>query len=295
LQTHGVAGVGVFESCDRRVHAVLGMRNDRFMGTRRLAAVLVVAACAVGSARLWTDALTPAAVPFVEPFSTPGGSNAAPKIIVVTATEPRAGGRFPKVVRKTTASSARTSRIVIVKTPIPSVAPTQTPAEPRPQTPAKPVPIPRPPKAIPPVVTPAPPAPAPQPPAPQPPPVAAAPIVLVAAPVAAAPAAPGAPPPQSATGHGHGDKGHGDTGHGNGSSGHGDNGHGNGNSGHGDNGNGDKGNGDTVPTPATPLAPAAPPTVPAPCQQPPQSDSRPGHGNGDDNDSHTGPPGHQGK
>src|SRR6476469_7669446 len=65
------------------------------VGTRRLAAVLVAAACVAGSARLWSDALTPTASRFVEPSAQGGGSSALPQTVIVAAAEPQAVPRAP--------------------------------------------------------------------------------------------------------------------------------------------------------------------------------------------------------
>ena len=70
------------------------------MGMRRFAAVLVVAACAGVSARLWSDALTPTAAPFIEPFSAPSGLSGTPQIVVVAASEPQALAATPPTLRR---------------------------------------------------------------------------------------------------------------------------------------------------------------------------------------------------
>jgi hypothetical protein len=182
--------------------------------------VLVATACVLGSARLWSDALTPAAVPFVEPLVSGGGRpNAAPPTVVIATAAPLVRHAAPKVVRKPHAKAVAPA-VAIPRVKVSAPAPAQAAAASAPQTPPKTAPPPvQPPKAKPPV---APPATAPQP---SPP----------------APVAPSAPVVQIAA--------------------------------------------------ASPPAPPATPPVEPPAQQ---SDSRPGHGYGDKNHTHSGPPGQQG-
>ena len=182
--------------------------------------MLVATACVLGSARLWSDALTPAAVPFVEPLVSGGGrpNAAAPPTVVIATAAPRVRHAAPKVVRKPHAKAVAPVAIPRVKVTAPAPAPAA--AASAPQAPPKTAPAPvQPPKAKPPVAPP-PTAPQPSPPAPV---ALSAPVVQIAA--------------------------------------------------------------------ASPPAPPAPPPVEPPAQQ---SDSRPGHGYGDKNHTHTGPPGQQG-
>jgi hypothetical protein len=255
---------------------------------RRLAAVLVAAACVVGSARLWSDAMTPKPVPFVEPFASGTPLSAGPQSVVVTAAEPRAGRRSPKVVQQAPVQTA-----LVARGPFRVVRPSS--AAPASQNPAKTVHVPQPPKVTSPTApstpptptppTPTPPTPAPATPAPSTPatqpsaPAAAAPSAP-RAPAAAAPAAPApspARPSGSRPGHGHGDKNHNHSGP----------------------------PASQAPPPVAPptapppvVPPTAPPPVvpppPAPTEPPAQQPERPGNGNGDKNHTHSGPPGQQG-
>jgi hypothetical protein len=168
--------------------------------------VLVAAACVLGSARLWADALTPAAVPFVEPLTSSGSPlNALPRTVVVATAEPRVRHGAPNVVRRTHAKAAP---VAIPRAKV--SAPAQAAAASTPQTPPTTAPPVQPPKAKPPVTPPAA-APQPSPPAPAAP---SAPVVQVAAASAPPPPAPppveppAAQPSDSRPGHGYGDKNH---------------------------------------------------------------------------------------
>jgi hypothetical protein len=196
-----------------------------YVGMRRLAAVVVVAACAGLSARLWSDALTPTTSPYIEPFAFPDALSGAPPIVVVTGAKSPAAHGAPKVVRKSTAKGALVARGTIVR-----AAPIHTPVAPAPKTPTKkPVPAPHTP---PPVAAPAPPAPSPSTPTPTPTPTPAAAAAPSPTPTPSPPAAavpitppvvqPVAPPPvqqpapaaddTSRPGNGYGDKNHAHTG-----------------------------------------------------------------------------------
>ena len=194
-------------------HAVLGVRDHTAVGVRRLAAVLVATACVLGSARLWSDALAPAAVPFVEPLASGGGPLnpliAAPRTVVIATDAPPVRHVAPKVMRQTHTKAApvATPRVEVVASApaaaasAPHAAATTAPA---PKTPkvqplkAKPSKI-QPPAA--PTATPK----------PSPPPAvaASAPVDQVAAaPAAAPPVEPPAQPSETRPGHGYGDKNH---------------------------------------------------------------------------------------
>ena len=179
--------------------------------------MLVATACVLGSARLWSDALTPAAVPFVEPLASGGGPlnplNPVPRTVVIATAAPPVRHVAPKVVRQTHAKAtpAAAPRVkVVASAPAAAASAPQAPATtaPAPKTPKVQPPKAKPPKVQPPAAPPA--VPKPSPPAAV---AASAPVVQVAAAPAAAPvpAPPVEPPAQqseSRPGNGYGDKNH---------------------------------------------------------------------------------------
>src|SRR6476469_6712937 len=114
-----------------RGHAVLGVRDHMSVGTRRLGAVLVAAACVVGSARLWSDALTPAAVPFVQPLASGSGLRAAAEpTIVVAAPAPRVSPLPAKVAPKAPVKAVPVTAGLVSRAPRRVTAPAPASAAP---------------------------------------------------------------------------------------------------------------------------------------------------------------------
>src|SRR5439155_10229813 len=191
------------------------------VGTRQIAAVLVASACVAGSVRLWSGALTPEQVPFVEPCLPESPLRVAAESVEVAPSVQRLLLRPSRPSR----AALKTARPQAVAVSVPrSVSRTRSPA-PSPQTPPRPsrspepspVPAPTPkptPKPTPtPAPTPAPPTPAPAPtptpaPTPAPAPAPTPPVVASVTPPVTPPPPP--PPDQSQTkpGHGYGDKNH---------------------------------------------------------------------------------------
>jgi len=250
------------------------LRPDEDVGVRlvRLLAVALATGCFVVTGELWSSALNPApTIVFPTPVQPPPrllpgdlSRHGPPAIVrlkpVPTYPLPRARGSahgHGKAGARHGRAAHRAGLPTVVarrRSSTPPVAPAALPAAPAPAPPAKPAPGPKPPPK--PAKSPGP----PTPPAPTPPPTPTPPT-----PGPAPPSAEASPPAQVETPPA---------------------------------GSTPSSTPTPPPQPATPPAPPTaapePPTPPTPPTPPQASGTRPGHGYGDENHTHTGPPGQPG-